>query len=313
MNYTIRQHKFNPCIVYLYPQDKTWPSYVIKNSDKIEKEYDFYQIPHPAFKSFDTYYNNLTPETIIKLNSNKITAGQIYDFSSDANYNSILVGKLNPKLTTLFDYRSKCNTKDSLNKLINLYTEILKLKDECFKSFGFVHGDFKSNNILVGLNNNQLIQFIDFEFSMLFSSPNSTKTLESNNIVLYLCVPPSFEITGEFGRLFDIYLLALDLKVYYKFAINFLLELEIIFTNTSNPINKSNGFIDFFLISQAIKSIPKSELINQTDNTFCSELFTIRDTILDFNPDLTKFNPLNIPILKSRLEHLKLVIKNLKN
>ncbi len=315
MNYTIRQHKFNSCIIYLFAVNKNNPSYVIKNSDKIDKEHTFYQIPHPAFKSFDSYYYKINSETIIKLDNNEIKADQIYDFppnDSEDNYTSILVGKLNPDLTTLFNYRSQCTTINLLKQLINLYSEILNLKDECFNKFGFVHGDFKSNNILVNPSNFKLIQFIDFEFSMCFTSPDSTKNLEFNDMVLYLCVPPTFEITGDFGRLFDIYLLALELKVFYKFSIHFLFELERLFENVSVK-NESNAFIDFFLILLAVKTIRNSELFNKLDNTLRIELFSIRDTIISFNPDLNVFLPSNIPLLKSRLEYLKLTIKNLKN
>jgi len=157
----------------------------------------------------------------------------------------------------------------------------------------------------------QSIQFIDFEFSICFSSPDEKQTIESNNMSLYLCIPPSFEITGEFGRLFDIYLLALELKVYYKFFNYVLLDLERIFIHT-NICNKSNGFIDFFLILEMIKSQPNSELIYIPDNTLCAELFTIRDTILEFKLDLNILISSNIPVINSRLEYLKLVIQNLK-
>jgi len=308
MEYTVYQHKFNKCITYLNANNVDEPSYVLKNSDRIQKEYEFYKIPHPAFTSFDTYYDEVEPWTAIKLGNTTLRADKIYDFSSNLN-TSILLGKLNFNLITLFDYRQKC-TINLLKELINLYSQILTIKDECFEKFGFVHGDFKSNNILVSLDNLQSIQFIDFEFSLCFPSPDAKQTLEDNDMILYLCIPPTFEITGEFGRIFDIYLLALELKVFYKYFNNFLIEIERIFVYTST--DKSNGFIDFFLILEMIKSKPKLELINLSDNTVRAELFTIKNTIFHFKPDFSIFDQSNIQKLNSRLEHLKLIIKNLK-
>jgi hypothetical protein len=310
MDYTIRQHNFNNCIVYIDAKNANEPSYVLKNSDKLDKEYEFYKIPHPAFKSFDTYFDNINTEQIIKIGSIEIKANQIYDFPPNTRI-SILLGKLNPNLKTLFDHRKNCITINLLKELINIYCQILTVKDECFEEFGFVHGDFKSNNILVSSDNLQSIQFIDFEFSLCFPSPDARQTLESNDMILYLCMPPNFEITGEFGRVFDIYLLALELKVFYKFFNNFLLELEKIFIYT-DITNKSNGFIDFFLILEMIKFKLNKDLINILDNTLCAELFIIKNTILHFNSNFGMFNPLNIPVLESRLNHLKLTIKKLK-
>ena len=105
----------------------------------------------------------------------------------------------------------------------------------------------------------------------------------------------------------------LSKKIYInKFSIHFLFELERLFENVSVK-NESNAFIDFFLILLAVKTIRNSELFNKLDNTLRIELFSIRDTIISFNPDLNVFLPSNIPLLKSRLEYLKLTIKNLKN
>ncbi len=312
MNYKIHQHKFNDCITYLYSRIPDQPSFIIKNAEKIDKEYSFYQIPHPAFKSFDSYYETVEPDTIIKLGANELRGDQIYNFPTNS-CTSILLGELNPSLITLFEHRHNCTSLNLIKQLINLYSNILGLKDECFKTFGFVHGDFKSNNILVNPDNLQSIQFIDFEFSMRFSSPNSTQSLKSNDMVLYLCVPESFEITGEFGRLFDIYLLALELKVFFRFGNNFIIEFEKLFVESSVE-SYPEGFIDFYLIIQMVKYKNKDELVYKSDDTYIlsTELFTIRDTILGFDFDSSLLAQSNIPVLESRLGYLKSVIKNLK-
>jgi len=310
MDYIIHQLDTNPWIIFLYSLESNEPNYVIKNSDKVSKEYEYYQIPHPAFKSFDTYYDIVQADTIVKLGSNELKGNKIYEFLSNT-FTSILIGELNPNLITLFEYRAKCSNTVLLEQLINTYSHILALKDECFETFGFVHGDFKTNNILINPKNPQSIQFIDFEFSMRFSSPKSTQTLKSNDIVLYLCVPETFEITGEFGRLFDIYLFAIDLKVFYKFFNNFVLELEKIFANTDISLSP-NGFIDFFLILQIIKLMPNSNLINISDNTLQIEFFTIKYSILNFRLNLNGVIESNYFLLKTRLGQLKSIIENIK-
>ena len=208
-----------------------------KYIDYIDFEYNIYNtIKHPSFNAFNK---------LVKYNE---------------KYN-ILVGNYNPNMVTLYEYNKIYISNDHL---INMYINILNILDECYEKYNFIHGDLKSNNILID-NTNPLnnIKLIDFEFSIIFKTDEII--IKDNNPLLnnYLELDDNCIIKKEFCRFFDIYTLCVDLV--YNSKINLFILKE--YLDKICIGNNMNSFIDFYIIYSNIYLEPKHKLIYSDTNT----------------------------------------------
>jgi hypothetical protein len=282
----------------------------------INYEYSIYNlIKHPSFKSFHSIYkivkhtNNIFVEfddQNLKLPNITINVKNILKFIKNSEFLNklyILVGDYNPNMITVFDYRY--NT-ESIETIVDVYNEILLIKEECYVNYGFVHGDFKTNNILIDKTNISNIQFIDFEFTIIFANKKTVSMDDAYFINLYLQMPDDFEITDEFGRLFDIYLLCAEIYNNYNRTIELVEYIKNIFiTPKLKYINKS--FVDFYIILINLQKIDKKEFydketkcINMRFESICKNLSNIQ------------IPPNSIGLVKNRVIHIDTVLKNLE-
>lgn len=291
--------------------------------DNIDYEYYIYTlIKHKSFKSFTSIYtiNNLDKDTIInlpKLNINIIEIfpelitqkRKIQEELEKPNKISFLFGDYNPNMITLFDLvKSIYNSQ----VIISIYRELLILKEELFLEYGFVHGDLKSNNILVdkydALND---IQFIDFEFSIIFKDNKKIKMEDKYLINLYLQMPDNFEITDEFGRLFDIYMICIDLCNNFNYKIlQIINKLNKLFDNSENEIDikyLNNSFIDFYIILLNLKEVKKIEFIDQKKNCINMKFHSIIKNLSNIKIPVNSIN-----LIKKRADYISDILKNLK-
>jgi serine/threonine protein kinase len=249
-------------------------------------EYNIYSIiTHPSFDSFN------------KL----MESSDIPELKTNKNYESykILVGNYNPNMITFHEYKIKHINRENT---INIYINILNILDECFEKYNFIHGDLKSNNILIDITNPfNNIKLIDFEFSLLFNSEYIY--IEDNNYKInnYLDLEMNSVITKEFAKFFDIYALCVELVYYSK--IN-LFKLKI-YLDTIIETNNNSSFIDFYIIYLNIYMIPKNNLI-------CDDIKCLNLSFISIINNLKKIDTFGITdILKTRILYINEVLNNM--
>lgn len=252
----------------------------------ISYEYNIYTaITHPAFDSFNKLMDSSDiPE--LKLNINHESF-------------KILVGNYNSNMITFHEYKIKYINRENT---INIYINLLNILDECFEKYNFIHGDLKSNNILIDITNPfNNIKLIDFEFSLIFNTGYiyiEDKTHKINN---YLDLEMNSIITKEFAKFFDIYALCVELVYYSK--IN-LFRLKT-YLDTIIETNNKSSFIDFYIIYSNIYMIPKNNLIY--DDLKCLNLsFTSIITNLKTLDTIGKTE-----ILQNRILYINEVLNNM--
>ena len=284
-----------------------------KNNSFITYEYYIYRlIDHKSFKSFNTLfnYNNINFDDSIKIYDHIITVDKLfkmnnYDYIFPGKSFNILLGNYNNDMITLLQF---CKPNLDINLLINIYINILNILDECYIKYNFIHGDMKSNNILIdqtdSLNN---IQLIDFEFSLIFSDEIVIINDNNNYPIMnnYLDLDDESCITKEFAKLFDIYTLCVDLI--YNNKVN----LKIFKYNLEQKQIETPSFIDFYIIYSNIYMIPrhnfkednylnlsfKSIIKNLSHINMLNYTELIKNRIIHINKVLDKMSELNLVII----------------
>jgi hypothetical protein len=302
-----------PAIIIIYDISTNYILKIPKNgeedNDIIDYEYSIYQlINHKSFNSFDTIYEIFNPfkTLFLKLPTIKIKLYKILENCKSnmfKNKLNILMGKYNSNMITFFDYRNKIN---EFEKITDTYNQILSIKEETFIKYGFVHGDFKTNNILIDKINPSNIQIIDFEFSIIFKDKKKINMRDAYFINLYLQMPDEFEITDEFGRLFDIYLLCAEIYNNYhkpiqlvEYIKNIFIEPKIKYMNIS--------FIDFYIILINLEKIDKIDFFDK--ETKC---INMRFESIYKNLSNIEIPSDSIEFIKDRVDYINNVFKNFK-
>lgn len=272
-------------------------------------EYYIYKlIDHPAFDSYDRILQYIDVEY-----DNKII---IYDYHIDiklllftSRYNekfkerkiNILVGNYNSNMTNLHKFR---HNNTDIQLLIKIYINILNILEESFTKWNFIHGDLKSNNILIDCKNPlDNIKLIDFEFSIIFNLDKMKLVdITLNN---YLLLDDECIITKPFARLFDIYTLCLDLLSYTSMNLfDIKKELELVL---EQKLTLSNNFIDFYIIFLNLYLISKSNFLldNGLNISFISIIKNIK-TINMIESSISYYS-----ILNERMNIIKLVLQEM--
>jgi len=300
-----------------------------KNEDELDYIYHEYYIysliDHPSFNAYYTLfqYENISYNDKIIFYNEEIDMNKIFSSSYNIlfknNKFNMLIGNYDENMVTLYTYCISC--KD-IDKIINIYKNVLIILDDCFIKWNFVHGDFKSNNILVNIKSPEdNIKFIDFEFSVIFKNYCINVIMEMPLMNLYLKLDEESIITKEFGRLFDIYALCVD------FIRNNIIDLYLfkekmylLIKNNIDDIHES--FIDFYIIFENIYLIKKEDLFNIKLNCLnlsflsiiknLSCLYTSDIETYDIEESENVFNTLNIlDKIKDRKKHISNVLNKM--
>jgi serine/threonine protein kinase len=134
------------------------------------------------------------------------------------------------------------NTYNDMDNINNINNILLKLKE--LHTLNFIHGDFHTSNILI--DNKSNVSFIDPEFSLLLTE-NNIKIIEDEYplINLYLKLPIGYQLTNDFLKIFDIYLLVINIYRYRSDKLSFL-ENIYNYIITNNVLN--NYLLNFYVI-----------------------------------------------------------------
>jgi len=196
--------------------------------------------------------------------------------------------------------------KDLLGDQLQIINSILKSLDTVYEEQHFIHGDFKLDNILLKVcqnenNNESYIPYLfDLEFSLLLKK-NIIK-IESEvvpRLNLYLLLKPGFIITKEFLHMFDYYLFTLTVYCYHKEFNKATAFMKLIKNNNNlfsyiyeriyKTFNKSKeisletmlNYCNYDVIKKIIK--PRTSFIDVLCNSFEYQMYKMYGLINDLN------------------------------
>lgn len=276
--YTIQNISNSVYLLTVFYNDKVHYK-IMKISINIEyylNEYNNYcillknKLSNYNVENFDTYYiyKNINKNTEINfkfintdidINLNINFTNYITDIDNvnyiKKYYNNfnlyILVGDYSEYNITFNRIIKKINT----SKLIKYINRIFKNKLLATESTNFRHCDFKMNNILI--KNNKEASIFDLDFSVFVKDTEFIKieSIEYPVVNLYLKLDINKQISGNFLRLFDIYLFALSIiyqtnKCQIQNIKNYLDD------NINNYKYCSDFYIFFIIYSNIILNLP---------------------------------------------------------
>jgi serine/threonine protein kinase len=259
-------------------------------------EYNIYKsIDHPAFSLYTNVLEikDLKNNDIIIITRDdklvKFKVSQTLRYSEymkwvDINKVVMLIGTYNRDYQILNIYNNDKN-------IIDIYINILNILDDVHRRYNFVHGDFKSNNILINKHDINDIKFIDFEFSLIFNK--SEINIYNYDINLYLDLDGhEVFINKDFGLLFDIYELVVDF-IYHNSKIE----------ETKNKLNDLvllvdlDLFIDFYILFYNLYDIPNYKFIDTESNCYMLTFSSICRNL----SNIKEKTPLNIPLKNDKI------------
>ena len=168
-----------------------------------------------------------------------LDGNEYYDEDSKENIDKIciMISDYDNTKMRFYDYFLKNHDYDNIFNNIN--SILLKLKG--LHELNFIHGDFHTSNILIDSHNN--ISFIDPEFSLILNKNNIIIMYDESPLInLYLKLDFGYELTNNFLKIFDIYLLVIHI---YRYRYNKLSFVENIYHYMISK-NISDDYFSYF-------------------------------------------------------------------
>lgn len=233
IKYDFSTHSRRNYLTYKYSDDNAYNEF---KCEGIKREYLMYKYlvdQNNSFENFNIYqeieikdFNNIElkfnyndQEICIELNTNDLLDED--DSKENIDKICIIISDYDNTKIRFYDYFLKINiSNDIFNNINNI---LLKLKG--LHELNFIHGDFHTSNILIDSNNN--ISFIDPEFSLILNKNNIIIIDDEIPLInLYLKLDDGYQLTNDFLKIFDIYLLVIHI---YRYRYNKLSFLENIY------------------------------------------------------------------------------------